>query len=178
MPMGIDSMAIRRHPVLSLPLLTVLLASCTGGDTPPGAAGPAVGPAPAQPDRYALAVTEPRERLTRDGQLVLSWKPVGDEVPVNEHFEADVTVRRATDGPTDASTGAPASPLLEDAEVSMTCFMPAHGHGMLREPRTEHIGGGVYRVRGLLLHMGGEWSISISASIDGLASTADDTITL
>jgi len=173
-PMGIDSMAIRRHPVLSLPLLVVLLVSCTGGDTPPGAAGAAVETATAQPDRYALAVTEPRERLTRDGQLVLSWKPVGGEVPVNEHFEADVTVRRAMGAP----AGAPASPLLEDAEVSMTCFMPAHGHGMLREPRTEHIGGGVYRVRGLLLHMGGEWSISISASIDGLASTADDTITL
>jgi hypothetical protein len=170
--MGFVSSAIRRHPTLSLPFLAVLLLGCTGGETPSEtpsqAAGVAVGPVEARPDRHALKVAEPRELRTRDGLLVISWSPVGGEVPVNEHFEADVTVRRAGASTADA----PSNPLLEDAEVSMTCFMPAHGHGMLREPRTEHIGDGVYRVRGLLLHMGGEWSISISASIDGLASTA------
>ncbi len=180
--MGIVSSAIRRHPTLSLPFLAVLLLGCTGGETPAvkptvtssGTAGAAGRREAARPDRHALEIAEPRELRTRDGLLVISWSPVGGDVPVNEHFEADVRVRRAGTGATDA----PPSPLLEDAEVSMTCFMPDHGHGMLREPRTEHIGGGVYRVRGLLLHMGGDWSISISASIDGLASTADDAITL
>ena len=57
--------------------------------------------------------------------------------------------------------------LVEDAVVSMTCFMPDHGHGMLREPRTEPLGTRAYRVRGLLLPMGGDWPIAISAPTDG-----------
>ncbi len=154
---------------LSLPLLPLLLLGCTGdeGDPAPteGGAGEVL------PAAHALPVPAPRDLTTRDGLLQVSWAPIGGVVPVNEHFEALVTVSRAPSG---GAEGAP----IEDAEVSMTCFMPDHGHGMLREPKTEPMGQGVYRVRGLLLHMGGDWSISISASIDGVASTADDSITL
>ncbi len=172
-----------RHTILLASLLPVLLLGCTGGEVSPEEPRvTASEPAPVLPDRYALEVPAPRELRTRDGLLVVAWAPVGGAIPVNEHFEVDVTVRRtganpAAD-PVAGSQGDLPGPPLEDALVSMTCYMPAHGHGMLREPRTEHLGGGVYRVRGLLLHMGGEWSISITATIDGLASTADDSITL
>lgn len=156
---------------LPLPLLLLLLVSCTGGQGDPAPGGAGANSASLQPAPHALQVPGPRELTTRDGLLLISWVPVGGAVPVNEHFEADVTVRRAPSG---GAEGA----LIEDAVVSMTCFMPDHGHGMLREPKTEPLGAGVYRVRGLLLHMGGDWSVSISASIDGLASTADDSISL
>lgn len=167
-------MVLRCHSVLPLLLLPALLLGCTGSEGPSPAPAPSETAGAAQPDPHALEVAEPRELRSRDGQLLISWSPVGGSVPVNKPLEVDVTVRRAAPPEAGRSPGE----LIEDAEVSMTCFMPAHGHGMLREPRTEHLGGGVYRVRGLLLHMGGEWAISISASIDGLASTADDTITL
>jgi len=158
-------MGLRRR--LTLPLLPLLLMGCAGGE---GDAAPASS-GETRPAPHILQVPAPRELTTRDGRFQISWAPVGGEVPVNEHFEAEVTVRRA------ASAGAEGE-LVEDAVVSMTCFMPDHGHGMLREPRTEPLATGTYRIRGLLLHMGGDWSISISASIDGLASTADDSISL
>ena len=155
-----------RLPLALLALALLLLPAGCDGSSPAGSGGS--GDPATLPDRHALAIPEPREVTTRDGALVAAWQPVGGEVPVNEPFEVDLHLRRS--GPEgEAVTG---------ASVSMTCFMPAHGHGMLREPRTEALGGGVYRIRGFLLHMEGDWSISISAVIDGLASTADDAITL
>ena len=147
-----------------LAVAPLLLLGC--GERPSGDATSGT-PATQQPARHTLAVPEPRAVTTRDGALVVEWQPVDGAIPVNEHFEVDVRVRRA-------EGGAP----VPDAEVSMTCFMPAHGHGMLREPRTEARGDGTYRIRGFLLHMGVDWSISITVAIDGLASTADDAITL
>ena len=119
-------------------------------------------------DVHELAIETPRELVTRDGLYVVTWVPVDGAVPVNDHFEVDVTVARNDDARTP----------VEGAAVAMTCYMPDHGHGMLREPKSEELGGGRYRVRGFLLHMGGYWTVSVSAVVDGVASTADDELNL
>lgn len=125
-------------------------------------------PAPGLPDAHELRIDAPRELVTRDKAHIVRWAPVGGVIPVNGPFEVDVEVL-ANDGTR--------TPVL-GAEVSMSCFMPDHGHGMLREPKTEELGGGRYRCRGFLLHMGGYWTVSVNVLVDGLAATADDELNL
>ena len=43
----------------------------------------------------------------------------------------------------------------------MRATMPEHGHGMNVEPRALASPDGSYRVRGMLLHMGGRWELTI-----------------
>lgn len=152
-------MGSQLHPVLSLAL--AVAASACG---PEGDAAPPTHTA----DAHELAIETPRELVTRDGKYVVTWAPVGGVVPVNDHFEVDVTL---------ASNDDERVP-VEGAAVAMTCYMPDHGHGMLREPRSEELGDGRYRVRGFLLHMGGFWTVSVNVLVDGVASTADDELDL
>ncbi|MEM6567582.1 MAG: FixH family protein [Planctomycetota bacterium] len=129
---------------------------------------PAGSPLPGEPDAHAFAFDTPRELVTRDGAYVVTWQPTEDSIPINDHFEVDVTLARNDE------RRAP----VTGADVIMTCYMPDHGHGMLREPRSEELGDGRYRVRGFLLHMDGFWTVSISLVVDGVASTADDELRL
>ncbi|MEZ6017687.1 MAG: FixH family protein [Planctomycetota bacterium] len=161
----LDRSRARAALAAALPL-ALCLAGCKD-DSQRGAAAPQVVTIEA-PARAGIAITEPREALTRDGLYQVTWMPVGGFVPVNEHFELDVTVARAGEG---------AAPVA-NAAVVVDCQMPAHGHGMLREPRSEALGDGRYRVRGMLLHMGGHWTVTLNVLVDGVASTADDAIDL
>jgi hypothetical protein len=150
------------------PLLLALLAQGCGGS---GSADDAAPPAPKTvdvPARAGLAIQSPREAVTRDGLYRVTWMPTGGFAPVNEHFELEVTVAR------NDSARSP----IDNASVVVDCQMPDHGHGMLREPRSEALGEGRYKVRGMLLHMGGHWTVALNLIIDGIASTADDAIDL
>ncbi len=145
-------------------LLPVLALAACGSDAPAPAAPPPV----TAPARAGIAFTEPRVAVTRDGLYRVSWAPIGGFVPVNEHFELEVSVTKNDAARTPVDSGA----------VVVDCQMPDHGHGMLREPRSEALGGGKHKVRGLLLHMGGHWTVALSVLVDGVASTADDSIDL
>ena len=98
----------------------------------------------------------------------MTWAPAGNLIPINEHFSATVQVH-AND-----EDQAP----VEGADVALTCYMPEHGHGMLREPGTTEEGSGTYAVNPLLLHMDGYWTVTIDVVVDGLASAADDELRL
>lgn len=151
-------------------VVTLVLIGASCADAASGGAAPTV-PAPAVvelPARPGLALSEPRAAVTRDGLYRMTWRPSEGFVPINEPFELEVTVARNDE------TRAP----IADAEVVVTCEMPAHGHGMLREPRSEVLGEGRYRVRGMLLHMGGHWTVAVTVLVDGVASTADDALDL
>ncbi|MEM9383399.1 MAG: FixH family protein [Planctomycetota bacterium] len=143
--------------------LFLAFAACSA----PDAADPTPELAPA-PDAHAFPFETPRELVTRDGAYLVTWSPAGASIPINDPFEVDVQVERNDE------SRAP----VTGAEVVMTCYMPDHGHGMLREPRSEELGEGRYRVRGLLLHMDGFWTVSISIVEGGLSSTADDELRL
>ena len=155
-----------RRRLRALPALLVA-AACGGG----GGEAPPAGDDPARaalPEAHQLVVDAPREIVTRDGQYVVSWRPVDGALPVNEHFQVEVRVARNTDE----------REPVEGADVAFTCFMPDHGHGMLREPGFEEVGGGLYLGRGVLLHMGGHWTVAVTVVEDGLAATADDAVDL
>lgn len=156
--------AVKRTTATALALLTPLtgwIASCAGEPIAPD--GP-----PRAADANVHDFGDAREIETRDGAYVISWRPVDGEIPINEGFEVEVRLAR---------NDAARTPVA-GAQISMTCFMPDHGHGMLREPRSREIGGGEYLVEGLLLHMDGFWTVAITALEDSIASTADDELRL
>ncbi len=150
-------------------LLLLALGACGGSSQDPAPEEKMPGhPAVLEPDAFEFTLEEPRKIITRDKAFRIEWFPKDGKVPINEHFSVDVTVTKNDEAHT---------PVV-GATVSMTCFMPEHGHGMLREPRSEEVGGGKYVVNGFLLHMDGYWTVSVNVLIDGLATTADDELRL
>ncbi len=67
-----------------------------------------------------------------------------------------------------AEGGAP----LEAAEVELSGWMPAHGHGHGGTPAVVEEGGGGYLVSGVVLPMGGSWEVRVVARADGLEDEA------
>ncbi len=135
---------------------------------------PAPGNAPGHaPCEAAQAPGQPRDpedpgaawhsATSRGGSYQVSWRPARGVLPVNEPFELLVWVEaeRAPGGP------------VEGAEIIVQGDMPDHGHGMLREPRSREEAPGLYRVRGMLLHMVGHWTLSIDVLVAGSAEGAD-----
>ena len=158
-----------RHWLIGL--LPLALGACGGDSAPAAPAGsgmPAEESAVTEPDAYEFKLDAPREIVTRDNAFRVVWFPKDGLVPINEHFVVDVTL----------TTNDEARTPIEGAEVTMSCFMPEHGHGMLREPRSDEIGGGKYEVKGFLLHMDGYWTVSVNLLVNGLAATAEDELRL
>lgn len=58
------------------------------------------------------------------------------------------------------STGAP----VDELELVMTPFMPAHGHGTPQEPSVTPLGNGSYRFDDVLLPMPGLWELRTTVS--------------
>ena len=111
----------------------------------------AAAPAPAVPP----ALTPPWEaddfrRAESDGSALVAWRALGGELPKNHHFDLDVWIVRAAEP-------------VHGAELVVRATMPEHGHGMNVEPRALPEADVSYRVRGMLLHMGGRWELVIHA---------------
>lgn len=136
------------------------LNACGGGEssTEPAAGGknPAVnaGTTPV-PVEWSTATS-------RAGRYDVSWRPVGGPIPLNEPFELDVEVRNKGE-----------QELIRNANLSVIAEMPAHGHGMLREPRASLGEDGRYRVKGMLMHMTGRWVLSIDVIVDSVSESTD-----
>jgi hypothetical protein len=97
----------------------------------------------------SLAVTTESD----GGTFKVELEPSASPVPVNELFELEVmvTVLRVLDDP---------NPLWLDLQTSM----PGHGHGMNTRARVEPLGDGRFIVRGLLLHMAGQWDFTFDVA--------------
>jgi hypothetical protein len=114
-------------------------------------------PASAPPDFSDPSWTRVASRAE---QYLVYWRTPAGAVPRNEDFELEVWVLR---------DGAPA----RDAELAVSAWMPDHGHGMLRLPRTERRGDGSFHVQGMLLHMRGLWQLRFDVVESALAETAE-----
>jgi len=113
---------------------------------------------------------EPRlySNRSRAGSYEVSWRAVGQPIPLNEPFELEVTVVLASD-PESRVSG---------AQVYLQASMPEHNHGMLREPQAREVEPGVYRIEGMLLHMTGYWLVLLDVVKDGIAETTEFELTL
>lgn len=126
-------------------LLSLLLTACAG----PGGGAPE-GPGVGWTAGTSLA-----------GMFDAKWRAEPAPIPDNASFELDVVL-------TDRATGAP----MEDVQLFVSAWMPDHGHGMVRNPEATHVGDGVYRVRGMLFHMPGEWQLFLDVVRDGISERA------
>lgn len=105
----------------------------------------------------ALRVADPRPRRSArsdGGRFDVEWS-ADPGIVFNEPFELDCSVRLVSGEPADG------------VQVTASAWMPAHRHGMVRQARTEALGDGRYRVRGMLLHMDGHWQLFIDLGLDG-----------
>ena len=89
---------------------------------------------------------------THHGLYQASWRPVDGRIPVNEYFSIELLTKTAK--------GAP----LSGGDIRFDCQMPQHGHGMYVEPTVRSEGDGRYVVEGVLLHMRGDWVLSVHIS--------------
>jgi hypothetical protein len=89
------------------------------------------------------------EVVSNDGTYVVEWCAEPEELPLNEPFTVELSVRAAEDKAID----------LDALELSFDARMPAHRHGMRRKPTVTALGEGRFRVEGALLHMPGTWEL-------------------
>jgi hypothetical protein len=101
----------------------------------------------------ADSIALPTKVKSDGGTFQLVLKPSVTPIPFNELFElqVDVSLLRKLDDP---------NPFWIDLETTM----PGHGHGMNTRTRIEQLDGGRFVVRGLLLHMSGEWEFKFGVA--------------
>jgi hypothetical protein len=64
---------------------------------------------------------------------------------------------------------------MAGAGVTVTTWMPEHGHGSPQDPGEVEEGGGRYRVENLNLHMSGLWEITIAVTLP-VGGTTDEVV--
>jgi hypothetical protein len=95
--------------------------------------------------------------MSANGHFHLRVLPEDGKVPLNSHHSWIIEV--------ESDVGDP----VELRGLAVSGGMPAHGHGLPSQPRvTEYLGGGRYRVDGLMFNMHGEWQLNLSL-FDGVA---------
>ena len=105
-----------------------------------------------------------RKGLTRGNAFAVFWRPLGGDVPKNEHFEVEVWLYRN-------EPGGELVP-LPGARLAVSGWMPDHGHGMIRKPQATDRGEGRYVVKGMLLQMGGHWQVFFDILVEGQSERA------
>ncbi len=103
------------------------------------------------------------EGFSRAGRYFLRWRSTPAPIPVNEPFELDVWIL----------DGADPSREVEGAKLYVRGWMPDHGHGMIRRPKSKELEAGHLRVHGMLLHMTGRWSLHFDVLEGQRSETVD-----
>ncbi len=130
-----------------------LIAACGRGKPP----APALSSRPAEDSGQAVGAgavqSWPATRGTEGGDVLVTVMPSGGTIPLNEHFSLEVSLAAAE-----------GSELGEGLRIAAGADMPGHGHGMLTKPETATKGRHRFRVDGMLLHMAGDWVITVDVS--------------
>jgi hypothetical protein len=101
--------------------------------------------------------------VTNNGTYTIRWKPLANgAVPLNEPFDLDVCIEKSL-------SRQPA----DDVHLTVDAVMPAHHHGMTVDPEIIPKGSAHWLVRGLLLHMPGEWQLTFQLSKGGETEHAE-----
>lgn len=83
---------------------------------------------------------------SRAGTYLVCWRAPAGAVPRNQDFDLEVWVLKG---------GAP----LAEATLSVSGWMPEHGHGLLQRPEVHAQDDGSFRVTGMRLQMRGHWQL-------------------
>ena len=104
--------------------------------------------------------TEAGERLD-SGPVQLAWRAEPAPIAVSRPFALLVTL-------------CPADARL----LRVDATMPEHRHGMNYRPSVQPLGGGAWRVEGLLWHMGGRWELRLDVESAGVTHTLRHAVTV
>ena len=87
--------------------------------------------------------------VVRKGDLLLAYQPVGKtgRIPMAKHFALEVQL---------CDAASVSSARLHKADATM----PEHKHGMNYRPVITPLGGGRFRVEGMMFHMAGRWELA------------------
>lgn len=93
------------------------------------------------------------------GEYTVSWRSEPSPLPLDESFDLVVQVLRKDQHPADLS-------------LAVDAVMPLHQHGMNVAPDIHALGGGRFRVEGMLFHMAGDWVIHFDITEGALTERA------
>jgi hypothetical protein len=110
----------------------------------------------------------PAEAATAGGAFVVQFTPGPGELPLNELFGLTVRVL----------DGAGRVPLGAEVELAVDAEMPAHRHGMTTRAQVRREADGSFGVRGLLLHMPGEWRLTFDVTRGGVTERDEVAVVL
>lgn len=91
------------------------------------------------------------------GDLVLAWRSADGKpgrLPLARHVVLDVQL---------CDKGGASNALLKKVDATM----PEHRHGMNYRPSITPLGGGRFRVAGMMFHMAGHWELSFEVQAGG-----------
>ena len=96
--------------------------------------------------------------VLKSGDLILAYRPLlkgkPDRIPMAQHFALEVQL---------CDQGGISAARLHKADATM----PEHRHGMNYRPAITALGGGRFRVEGMMLHMAGHWRLSFEGQAGG-----------
>lgn len=102
------------------------------------------------------------------GAFTIRWTTTPAPLPTNEPFELDVEVTAA------AEVAGDRNPIW----LNLNARMPAHAHGMNTRPKVLDLGNGHFVVRGMLLHMAGDWELTFDVAKGRTREQATVTLSL
>ena len=100
---------------------------------------------------------EDAARVSSDDGFTLFYRLKSPPLLTASHFSMQFRICRG-------DTGISVERFMLDAS------MPAHGHGTNYRPSAEAVGPGAWRVRGMLLHMPGEWELRFAVRDAGVTT--------
>lgn len=98
---------------------------------------------------------------SNDGAHRLRYRTSPARLELGIDFDVEVELLPADEG------GPP-----PDLALAIDGDMPEHGHGLLREPRTERLAPGRFRARGLRLFMPGHWELYFDVTAGAVTERA------
>ena len=102
---------------------------------------------------------------TADEAFQVFYTATPSPIPLNQPFSLVVRVE-------------PAGKPIDAFSLAVDARMPQHRHGMNTRPVVNDLGGGRYRVDGMLFHMAGRWELYFDISVHGLTTRAQAEVTL
>ncbi len=102
-----------------------------------------------------------RALTSNDGAHRLRYRTNPARLELGVDFEVEVEL-----------LATPGGPPPEGHALTIDGDMPEHGHGLLREPRTERLAPGRFRARGLRLFMPGHWELYFDVTAGAVTERA------
>jgi hypothetical protein len=108
------------------------------------------------------------ELKSAGGTYIVQFSPPPRSLPLNQLFKMNVHVLNSADR----------KPVGPEVQLLVDAAMPAHRHGMTTRSKTTMNKPGEFTVRGMNLHMSGDWELYFDITRAGVTERAQTSVTL